>query len=617
MGSMAGTGGSTRREAVAAIGGAGLAALLPPGPAPAAAPPPCPIRTPLDAIANRLLALTPEAGVYAGVPAALDGGPLARRMDDYSPEGEAMWRAALLGARADLTRIACAGDANAALDLATAGAVIDNAVRAADIPYGRINAFNFSGHVPYLVTQISGPMIDTPGTMQGQQSVSSPAAVDAWIAKLDGFPAGFAGVEAKLAADEAAGCRPPRVLLEGAREVIAAFLAGPAERHPLLLALREGMQAAGLDARLRDKALERATVSLQQRARPAYAALLGRVTAMVPRGRAEAGLWAQPRGDEFYAANVRSLGDTALGPAQIHRIGLAEVQRITARMERLLRLRGLSRGSVGARMDALAHDPRHLFADSDEGREELLDYLRGLVAKMEARYPEILPPALIPRQRLQVRRVPVATEAGAPGGYYDGPSLDGTRPGTYWINLRDMAAVARFRLPTLSYHEGVPGHHTQNAVALGLGEQPLLIRIASFNAYQEGWALYCERLAAEMGCYRTDPLGNLGRLQDELFRAVRLVVDTGLHFHRWSEARAVAYMRDATGVAESRVIAEVRRYMAWPGQALGYKLGQLRLLELRGRMMARRKRRFRRQDFHALVLSRGPMPLDLVARRIG
>ena len=607
----------TRREAVAGLGAGGVMPLLPVTGSLAAPAPPCPIRRPLDAIADRLLAHTPEAAVYAGVPQAMAGGPLAGAMDDYAPAGEASWRAALKAARTDISAIACEGDGAGALDIKVAGAVIDNAMRSIDIPYGRINAFNFAGHVPYLVTQISGPVIDTPAAMQAQQSVSTPEAVDAWITKLDSFAAGFAGVVKTLAADEAAGCRPPRVLLQGAMSVIDGFLAGSPENHPMIAALRTNMAAAGLDSRLRDKAIVRATVSLDRRARPAYAALREKVSDMIPRGREEAGLWAQPQGDAFYAGNVRSLGDTALSPAEIHRIGLTEVARITDRMERLLRARGLTRGSVGARMDALARDPAHRFADSDTGRDDLLDYLRGLVVKMEARYPEILPAAMIPRQPLQIQRVPVATQEGAPGGFYDGPSLDGARPGIYWINLRDMGAVARFRLPTLSYHEGVPGHHTQNAVALSLGEQPLLLRIASFNAYQEGWALYCERLAAEMGVYARDPLGNLGRLQDELFRAVRLVVDTGLHHHRWDRTKAITYMREATGIAENRVTAEVHRYMAWPGQALGYKLGQLRLLELRARMKARRGKRFSNRAFHALVLERGAMPLDLVAKRIG
>jgi uncharacterized protein (DUF885 family) len=216
-----------------------------------------------------------------------------------------------------------------------------------------------------------------------------------------------------------------------------------------------------------------------------------------------------------------------------------------------------------------------------------------------------------------VKRIPVATQDGAPGGFYDGPSLDGTRPGTYWINLRDMAAVARFRLPTLSYHEGVPGHHTQGSVATAYGEAPLLIRIGSFNAYQEGWGLYAERLMAEMGAYEGDPLGDLGRLQDELFRAVRLVVDTGLHHKRWTREQSIRTMQDLTGIAATRVTAEVERYMAWPAQALGYKLGQLRLLDLRQRYLASRGKAADIRGFHAIVLEAGAMPLDLVEQRLG
>jgi uncharacterized protein (DUF885 family) len=214
-----------------------------------------------------------------------------------------------------------------------------------------------------------------------------------------------------------------------------------------------------------------------------------------------------------------------------------------------------------------------------------------------------------------VKRVPIATQESAAGGFYDGPSLDGTRPGTYWINLRDMSAVPRFRLPTLSYHEGVPGHHTQGSIAAALGEAPLLVRIASFNAYAEGWALYGERLMAELGFYQDDPLADLGRLQDELFRAVRLVVDTGLHHKRWTREAAIRTMQDITGVAESRVTAEVERYMAWPGQALGYKLGQLRLLDFRTRYLAKKGKTER--DFHGAVLGGGAMPLDMVEARLG
>ncbi|ARS25915.1 DUF885 domain-containing protein [Sphingomonas sp. KC8] len=613
------TGGSTRRNMMALLGGGAIVTLSPPAASPADAkpPPPCPIRTPLDAIADRLLVHTPETAVYNGVGDAMTGGAAARRLDDYSPAGEAAWRAALRQAETDIAPVTCGPEDRLGRSrLATAAAILANATRSAAIPYGRVNAFNFTGHTPYLVTQIAGPHIDTPNAMQAQQSLSSPQAVDAWIAKLDSFPTAFAGVIEKVRADEAAGSVPPAALIAGTLPVLDAFLTGTEADHPLIVGLRTRTAAARLDASFRARAEERAITALRKRARPAMDALRRHMAALAPRGRAEAGIWAQPDGDALYAANIRALGDSSLSADEIHALGLDEVRRISAEIEHLLDLIGLSSGSVGTRMQALSRDPANLFADDDAGRETLLEHVRAIVRGMEKRYPALLPAALIPQQPLVVQRIPVATQDGAPGGFYDGPTLDGSRPGTYWINLRDMGAVPRFRLPTLSYHEGVPGHHTQSCIALSLGEAPLLLRIASFNAYQEGWALYAERLAAEMGCYAQDPLGDLGRLQDELFRAVRLVVDTGLHAKRWSREQAIAFMRDATGVAESRVTAEIHRYMAWPGQALGYKLGQLRLLDIRSKLIAAQGRRFSRRAFHGLVLGNGPMPLDLVEREV-
>lgn len=569
---------------------------------------------PFAAMSDRLLAQLPETATYNGTPDSLAGGALARRLNDYSPAGEANRRAALQAERDLLARIRIAGDARTSTHLAVISATLENGTRSAAIGYGHVNPFNFSGHVPYLVTQLAGPHIDSVNAMMEQQSLGSPAAVDAWIEKLDSFPTAFAGVVAKLRADAALGCIPPKILLDKALPVLDAFLKGKAAQHPLIRALADKMASAGLAQRMQASALRRATLVLERRARPAMASLRAEIAAMLPRGRAEAGVWAQPQGAEFYAANVRALGDSPQSPDEIHAIGLDEVARIASQMNELLAEQGLTRGSLGERMTTLAHDPRNLFADSDAGREELLGYLRARVADAEARYADFLPAALIPRQKLVVKRVPVATQDGAPGGFYDGPSLDGTRPGTYWINLRDMNAVARFRLPTLSYHEGAPGHHTQGAIAAALGEAPLLIRIASFNAYQEGWGLYAEKLMAELGAYQDDRLGDLGRLQDELFRAVRLVVDTGLHHKRWSREQAIRTMHDITGIAISRVTAEIERYMAWPGQALGYKLGQIRLLEMRARYLARKGRDLR--GFHAVVLGSGAMPLDLVAQAL-
>ncbi|MGJ8536920.1 MAG: DUF885 domain-containing protein [Parasphingopyxis sp.] len=566
--------------------------------------------------ANHLLALLPEVATYSGADASLDGGALARRLNDYSTAGEGALRDGTASSRARIASLDCPANSREALHARVSEAVLANATRSASIPYGHINPFSYVNHLPYLVSQISGPHIDSQAVMTTQQSLRTPAAIDAWLEKLETFDTAFAGISEKVRSDEAAGCRPPQALLAKTLPVLDAFLQGPAESHPLIEALRTRMADAVIDQSMRDTAMQRAISALETRARPAYAQLRAQIADMLPRGQQMSGIWAQPDGEELYAANVRALGDTEQTPDEIHDIGLDEVRRITAEMEQLLVAQGETGGSVGERMLRLAGDERFLFADSDTGREELLDYVRRTVRTAEVHYGDMLPADIIPQQQLVVRRVPIATEDGAPGGYYDAPSLDGTRPGTYWINLRDMRAVPRFRLPTLSYHEGVPGHHTQTAIASGLGAAPLIIRIASFNAYQEGWALYSERIAAELGFYEEDPFGDLGRLQDELFRAVRLVVDTGLHHKRWPREQAIAFMQGATGIAESRVTAEIERYMAWPGQALGYKLGQLRLIALREQMRSAQGSAFDVRNFNALVLNQGAMPLGLVAERV-
>ncbi len=573
---------------------------------------PCPIVSPLDAITNNLLDHTPEIGTYGGVAGSLGGGPFARRMDDYSPEGEESWRRALGEAGVAIEKIDCEGDPLGALRVKIAAAVIENGTRSAAIGYGRPNPFWFSGHEPYIVSQISGPLVNTPNVMMAQQPMSTPVEVDAWIEKLDGFAGGFAGVIEKTRSDEALGCRPPRVILEKSLPVIDNFLTGPAERHPLIIALRDRMQTAGLDPKTRATAEKRAIAALDKRARPAFARLRERVEVMIPSGRAEAGLWAQPDGEALYTANIRSIGDSPLNPAAIHKIGLDQVRLVTGRLDLRLRQLGFSKGTLRGRLDALAADPAQHFPDSDAGRAQLLDYLGTLVRNMEARQHEFLPADMIPAQHMQIRAVPTATQDSAPGGYYDGPSLDGSRPGIYWVNLRDMKSISRFTLPTLSYHEGVPGHHTQGATALSLPQAPLILRIASFNAYQEGWALYAERFAAELGAYRRDPAGDVGRLADDLFRCVRLVVDTGMHHLRWTREAAIDYMHANTGSPMSEVTAEIERYMAWPGQALGYKLGQLRLLAMRDKLRARQGKAFSLQQFHAKVLGNGAMPMDLL-----
>jgi uncharacterized protein (DUF885 family) len=265
-------------------------------------------------------------------------------------------------------------------------------------------------------------------------------------------------------------------------------------------------------------------------------------------------------------------------------------------------------------MLALGRDPRFLYPNTDAGRSAVLRRYQAILDEVGARLPAYF--ATLPRARLVVARVPASAEKGSAGAYYEQAAMDGSRPGTFFVNLRDLAEIPSWGMKTLAYHEGIPGHHFQIALAQGLTDLPLIRQQTLYSAYAEGWALYAERLAAEMGLYKDDPWGDLGRLQAELFRAVRLVVDTGLHAKGWSREQAIDYMVGTTGMRASEVVSEVERYMGLPGQACAYKLGQLKILALRERARAALGPRFDLKAFHAVVLDNGGLPLTLLERLV-
>jgi uncharacterized protein (DUF885 family) len=564
----------------------------------------------LDAGLLAVLKLMPESCVYAGLTEAQVGAPILNRFDDYSPTGESGNRAAL--ARA-LKSARNAGSGNAAK---IAQATYRNALRINDVSYGRVLPLGFLGHTPFVVSQIGGAAIDPLNLMAAQQPVTSASEAKAYVEKIGDFTRMFDGAIEKIRFDAAQGLNLPLALMKKTLAYLDEAMKIPAASHEIIASLGSKLKAAGYSETDRAQVQLSATQKLETNLYPSLIKLREALASLAPNARNQDGFWAQPQGERFYANAVRTLGDTTRMPAQVHQLGLDEVARITAEMDAGLRKLGYATGSVGTRMKALAVEPANMYADSDVGRNALLENLRAQVAAINLKMPAFLNATTIPPQQVEVRRVPVATEASAPGGYYDSPSLDGTRPGIYWINLRDMKAVSKLRLATLTFHEAVPGHHLANAIALNQPGQPLVQKLASFNAFNEGWALYAERLAFELGFYENDPTGNLGRLQDELFRAVRLVVDSGLHFKRWSREKAIAYAMDATGNVRSRMEAEIERYMAWPGQALGYKLGMIELLSLRDQLKKRQGDSYSVKNFHDTVLINGSRPLSLVAADI-
>jgi len=321
-----------------------------------------------------------------------------------------------------------------------------------------------------------------------------------------------------------------------------------------------------------------------------------------------------PGGDAFYVYALRDNTTTTLNPNEVHELGLHEVTRIEGEMRGILDANGFAGQPIGASLDKLGNDPRFLFSNDDKGRDEALVEYRRLIDTATERCHQLF--LNFPKAKIDVRRVETFKEATAPGAYYQGGAMDGSRPGIFYANLRDMNEVAKWTMPTLAYHEGVPGHHWQISIAQELKGLPQFRKVIPFTAYAEGWALYCEWLAKKAGWYDKDAFGDLGRLQAELFRAVRLVVDTGIHAKHWTREQAIAFMRDKTGMGEKEVTAEIERYIVNPGQACAYKVGMLKIQELRARVEKELGEKFDQHEFHETLLKNGALPLEILEEQV-
>jgi len=344
---------------------------------------------------------------------------------------------------------------------------------------------------------------------------------------------------------------------------------------------------------------------------PAYQRQIEALEQVRPRAVHDAGVWRLPQGAEMYAAALKSRTTTTMSPDAIHDLGLELIAQFNSEMDAILRAQGMTRGSVAERIQALSRRPDQLYPNTDEGRAQILADLNQQTHEIEALMPRAF--NTLARAELEIRRVPPYTEAGAPGGYYQRAALDGSRPGAYYINLRDTGEWPRFTLPTLNYHEGVPGHHWQISIQQESGSIPFIrSAMLGFSAFSEGWGLYAEQLADELGVYRANPLGRLGYLQSATFRASRLVVDTGMHHKRWSREQAIRSMMDATGDLESSVTTEIERYSVWPGQACSYMVGRQEINRLRRQAETALGARFDLKAFHDTMLANGAVPLSVL-----
>ena len=463
----------------------------------------------------------------------------------------------------------------------------------------------------YPIAPMWGVQVQLPTFLETEHIVRNGKTARNYVKRLQATAQKLDGATAEMLRQARSGVVLPVSLLARAEEGIAATVKPAPADNPLVTTFVARMKKAGIESAEQAKLRDRAVTVLEDQVYPAFT----RMTAALESVRAMAvtqtdGVGRLPGGAEYYAAALRQMTTTNYTPEQVHELGRSEVSRVSAEMDGLLQSQGLAAGTVASRVQALHHDPRFLLPDSDEGRAQLLARYQQILDEVNARMPEYF--RSIPAGQLRVQRVPVAAENNVSGAYYDMAAMDGSRPGTFFVNLRNVQETATWTMKSLAYHEGIPGHHFQISIAQHLKNMPLIRQEPIYPAYAEGWALYAEHLAAEIGMYKNDPFGDIGRLEAELFRAARLVVDTGLHSKGWSREQAVTYMTGTTGMNETEVVSEVERYMGQPGQACAYKVGQLKILELRERAKAALGPKFDLKDFHAVVLENGAVPMTLL-----
>jgi uncharacterized protein (DUF885 family) len=468
----------------------------------------------------------------------------------------------------------------------------------------------------FPVNQMFGAQSGLPNFMANSHFVESERDARDYISRVNQFGTRFDQVIEGLELRQQRGILPPRFTVEKVLEQMRDFISMPATEHMLYTSFDEKLAKIPddkLDGARRDALRSELAAAIEGVVYPAYQRLIAYHAQLLPLATSNDGAWRLPDGDAYYAWRVRNQTTTDMSADEIHRIGLAEVERLAGEMEAILQAEGLVDGSIGERVQQIARREDQLYPDSDAGRAQILADYQTIIDEISAGLGDWF--ATMPKSAVEVRRVPEFSEKTAPGAYYQGPSLDGKRPGVFFANLRNVAEIPRFGMRTLAYHEAVPGHHFQIALAQELEGLPMFRRLLPFTVYAEGWALYSEQVAREAG-FQHDPLDNLGRLQAEMFRAVRLVVDTGMHSQRWTREQAIDYMLRYTGMGEDEVTAEIERYLVLPGQALAYKVGMLKINQLRSKAQQELGSRFDIRAFHDVVLGSGSVPIFILEQLV-
>jgi uncharacterized protein (DUF885 family) len=554
-----------------------------------------------DQLFQEQLRLRPESATQLG----LDKGPnadLRAKLSDVSPAGRA---AAKAQTQDQLRRLLAINPARlSAADRVNWETVVYTRRSSADVQRFDFGGFGY-GPSPYVVSQLTGAYQSVPDFLDTKHPIETRADADAYLARLAAFASQIDAETAQMRHDSGLGVIPPDFILDTSLVQMTKTRV-PSGEATTVASLARRAAAKGLgDSYGRDAAR-----IWDGQVVPALDRQIALVRSLRAKAVHDAGIWRFREGPAFYEVALHNTTTTRLSPAEVHKFGLDQAAAISARLDALLKAQGMSRGTVGERMAALYKDPRQLYPNTDEGKAQAIAYCNARLAAIRGRLPTMF--NRMPPYKFEVRRVPPQTEAGAASAFSQAPAIDGSRPGLVYFNLHDTAEWPKFCLATTVYHEGLPGHQFEGGLALSNTGLPMIRKTGGFSGYGEGWALYAEQLADEMGMYDDDPLGRLGYLKFQLFRANRCVVDTGIHSLRWSRERAIRHFVEQDGEAPGFAKREVERYCVTPGQACSYKLGHSVFVSLRDKAKAAMGPRFDIKAFHDAVLGTGRVPLDIL-----
>ena len=560
----------------------------------------------LNDVANNLLAVFPESATSLGI----DTGTRAALRAQLADRSEAGKKHIADVVRADLARVNAFDTSGLSYKTRTSFEVVKSAYATAlegfALPYGDITVGSWR-NTPYVVIQNVGAYLDIPRFLDSDHRIENAADADAYLTRLQSYAKQLDGELRRIQAARETGLVPPAFLLDKSTAQLTLSLKNAREGGSVVESIERRTKAKNIPGDWVARARSIATTEIA----PALERQLKELQAQRRVATDDPGISERPNGADFYKWALKASTTTSMTPDEIHELGQSELRDLHAQMDTILKEVGYSQGSVGERMKALAKDPKYQFAEGDPGRAEIMAWINEKLTWVKAQMPRAFNTVVNPN--MEVKRLPPEEEPGAPRAYGGAGSIDGTIPGRYWINLRTTSLHKKYELTDLTFHESIPGHIWQGEYT---HDMPLIRQLLSFNAYSEGWGLYAEQLADELGAYETDRVGRLGYLQSIAFRACRLVVDTGLHAKRWTREQGVKFFVDVNGSNPEEVASEVDRYCSWPGQACGYKVGHSEINRQRQKAQSSLGSRFDLKAFNDTVVLGGNVPLDVLGKNV-